>query len=79
MASATEAAATPTCVLLHDLLNKLTAIQAECELLQPELTLYSASKRVRAIQNLTAEMAESLIRHQCTLGTVVRDLVDLFH
>jgi hypothetical protein len=66
---------TPTCCLAHDLLNKLTAIIAECELLQIEAPVPDAINRVRNIRDLAGQIAQRVVRHQCTLDDVLRTYI----
>jgi hypothetical protein len=68
-------AVTPSCCLAHDLLNKLTAILAECELLQSESPTPAASQRVRVIQELARQIGQTVVHHQCTLDEILRSHV----
>ncbi|MFZ0631645.1 MAG: hypothetical protein WA399_05975 [Acidobacteriaceae bacterium] len=75
MASPFDGVVTPSCSLAHDLLNKLTAILGQCDLLQPEIT-EPASHRVSVIQDLARQIAQTVIRHQCSLDKILRSQVD---
>jgi signal transduction histidine kinase len=77
LATPSDPAVTPNCSLAHDLLNKLTAILGQCEMLQPEVTTEVAAQRVAVIRELAAQLAQTVIRHQCALDKILRSQVDL--
>ena len=54
----------PMCTLAHDLLNKLTTVVAECELMLLEDPDSAMSQRVRVIKEMSVHMADQLSRHQ---------------
>lgn len=63
----------PSCLLAHDLLNKLTVVLGNCELLKEEAPEDSAClKRLLLIRDVAASMAEDLKKHQCQLEAVMR-------
>jgi hypothetical protein len=64
----------PMCTLSHDLLNKLTAVIAECELLLLEDSESPASERVRVIREISVKMADQVSRHQCQVSELLRRL-----
>jgi signal transduction histidine kinase len=76
VATPPDGAVTPSCCLAHDLLNKLTAILAECELLQSEKPTPAASHRVHVIQDLARQLAANVVQHQCTMNEVFRSHVE---
>jgi len=65
-------AAEPMCMLAHDLLNKLTTVIAECEMLLQEDADSPASHRVRVIREMSVRMAEHVSRHQCQMSEILR-------
>jgi hypothetical protein len=75
LATPPGAAVTPTCCLAHDLLNKLTAIIAECELLQIEAPAAATVSRAHNIRDLAGQIAQRVVRHQCTLDEVLRSYI----
>jgi signal transduction histidine kinase len=61
------------CLLAHDLLNKLTVVLGNCELLKEEAPEGSARlKRLLLIRDVAASMAESIKKHHCDLDAVMR-------
>ncbi len=63
----------PSCFLAHDLLNKLTVVLGNCDLLQEEAPEGSAClKRLLLIRDVASSMAEDLKKHQCHLSAVIR-------
>jgi signal transduction histidine kinase len=67
-------AAEPMCTMAHDLLNKLTAVIAECELLLLENPESSAAHRALVIKEMSVQMAERVSRHQCRVSEILRTL-----
>ena len=65
-------AAEPMCMLAHDLLNRLTTVIAECEMILLEDPESPASDRVRVIKEMSVQMARHLSRHQCQVTEILR-------
>lgn len=60
--------------MAHELINKLSVIVAECDLLLPTVFLiYPATKRVRAIKEVAEQLAQGIVQHQCQLEEIVRN------
>lgn len=76
MATFSEEAVTPSCFLAHHVLNKLTAILSQCDLLQPETATPAASERVDSIRDLTRQIAQNVVHHQCALDQLLRNQVE---
>mgnify|MGYP001606955445 CR=1 FL=1 len=76
MATPSDGAVTPSCSLAHDLLNKLTAIMAQCDLLLPESTTPADAQRVHVIQDLARQIAQRVVQHQCTLDEILRGKIE---
>jgi len=66
-------AAEPTCALSHDLLNQLTSVIAECELMMLEEPECPGLHRVLVIKELSVQMARHVSRHQCQVTEMLRD------
>lgn len=66
-------AAEPMCALAHDLLNKLTSVIAECELMLLEEPECPGLHRVGVIKDLSVQMARHLSRHQCQVSEILRN------
>lgn len=63
----------PSCILAHNLINKLTAIIGGCELLEEESEASSACvKRLQLIRDVAKSMADDLRQHQCYLDSLAR-------
>ena len=63
----------PTCLLAHRLVNKLSAIIGNCDLLNEQVEAGSeCAKRLSLIHDVAQEMAKELNEHQCELAEVVR-------
>lgn len=63
----------PSCLLSHVLVNKLSVIIGNCELLEEQAQAGSeCAKRLGLIRDVAQEMAEELNKHQCKLSEVVR-------
>lgn len=59
----------PGSVLAHRILDDLSEIIAECELLLPNLApVYTMSKRVRNIRRLAGQLATDIAAEQCSAG-----------
>jgi hypothetical protein len=67
----------PACTLAHDLLNRLTTVIAECELLLLEDPDSPASHRVRVIKEMSVHMADHVSRHQCRMSEILRIFPDM--
>jgi hypothetical protein len=64
----------PSCVLAHDLVNKLSVIVGCCDLLKgeaPENSMYEV--RLQTIRRISQEMAEYLKTHQCQMELLSRE------
>ncbi|MGA7523533.1 MAG: hypothetical protein WBW84_13840 [Acidobacteriaceae bacterium] len=64
----------PMCALAHELLNKLTTVIAECEMLLLEDHGCPGAHRVQVIKEMSVEMAAHLSRHQCQITELLRAL-----
>jgi hypothetical protein len=63
----------PSCILAHNLLNKLTVIIGGCDLLNEQVDEHSeCSKRLATIRDVAKSMAEDLTQHQCYLDVMSR-------
>jgi len=56
----------PTCLLAHDLINKIAAIVANCDQLETESDA-SCLDRTEKIKELATGMAETLLLRKCEL------------
>jgi hypothetical protein len=64
----------PSCILAHELVNRLSVIVGYCDLLAdeaPEDT--KCLKRLNAIRCIAKTMADDLTKHQCQLGILARE------
>lgn len=63
----------PGCLLAHDLVNKLSVIIGNCELLDKLVEPGSeCSRRLGLIRNVAQGMAKELNEHQCKLSEATR-------
>ena len=61
----------PSCALAHDMINQLSNIVGNCELLRDELPKDGPClKRLRLIQDIAKSVAEELKSHQRILDTL---------
>jgi hypothetical protein len=54
------------------MLNKLTAILAECDLLQSEIGRDRVPDRLRVIHELARQLADRVATHECRLEEILR-------
>jgi len=57
----------PTCIMAHDLLNKLTVIIGGCDLLEEKASDSECVRLILAIRDSAKAMADELKQHQCDL------------
>lgn len=59
------------CLLAHDLLNKLSIITGQCDLLLTERMMLDpwTVERLRLIQSTAVSMAEAIQKRQCPINT----------
>lgn len=63
----------PSCILAHDLINKLTVIVGRCDLLKERAPEDSEClKHLALIRDAAKAMAEELNQHQCRLDAMMR-------
>ncbi len=63
----------PSCMLAHDLINRLAVIVGYCDLLAQESPDDSkGSKRLRIMRDIANSAAEELNKHQCRLDALTR-------
>jgi len=63
----------PSCLLAHDLVNRLSVIIGHCDLLEEETEEDSGcAKRLRLIKEIARSIAKELNQHQCALDGVLR-------
>ncbi len=67
----------PICMMAHDLINSLSVIVGNCDLLkqldQPE----DATARLTRIRDTATQMAETLREHQCHMAVLMRGISPL--
>jgi hypothetical protein len=64
----------PSCVLAHNLLNKLSVIVGCCDLLKAEVPENATCEvRLRAIRRIAQQMAEYLGKHRCQMEVLSRE------
>ena len=64
----------PSCMLAHDVINRLSVIVGYCDLLADETPEGSdCRKRLLTIRNLAKLAAADLTEHQCQLDMLVRE------
>lgn len=69
MEESTEGCNEPANLLLHEVINQLTVIVGNCDLMSPELREGSESaKRLGLIYEAAIKMAEALKQDQCRVG-----------
>lgn len=70
----------PSCILAHELINKLTVIVGHCDLLKESAPEDShCLERLKQIREVARSIAEDLNRHQCHLDTMMRASVSRSH
>ena len=70
----------PSCILAHELINKLTVIVGHCDLLKENAPEDShCLERLMQIREVAKSMAEELNSHQCHLDTMLRTSVSQSH
>ena len=57
----------PTCMLAHDLINKVAAIVANCDQLETEVPDTKCLDRTEKIKGLALDLAETLLSRKCEL------------
>jgi len=63
----------PTCLLAHNLINKLAIIVGRCDLLRAKTPEESECyERLLSIQDLAKSMAEEITNHQCHFEALAR-------
>ncbi|MFZ0954583.1 MAG: hypothetical protein WAN17_20105 [Candidatus Sulfotelmatobacter sp.] len=68
------------CLLAHDLVNKLSVIIGNCDLLVKHVESGSeCANRLDLIRNVARGMAKELNQHQCELSEVIRARVGMRH
>ncbi|HKV82761.1 MAG TPA: hypothetical protein VJP02_31730 [Candidatus Sulfotelmatobacter sp.] len=65
----------PSCLLAHELVNKLSAVVGYCDLLRDHVAEDSAQQQLRKIRELAKAMAEELNAHQCSIETMSREVL----
>jgi hypothetical protein len=66
----------PSCLLAHELVNKLSVVVGYCDLLTNHaLEDLELHKRLDAIREITLGMAKQLNDHQCQIDVVTRETV----
>jgi hypothetical protein len=70
----------PSCLLSHDIINKLSVIVGNCDLMLEfeagsELHDAALRRRVEVIRGTAAELAKNVTRHACNLDTVTRTIL----
>lgn len=61
----------PTCMLAHDLLNKLSVIVGLCELVSAEAEPGTeCATRLAAIQDTAKSLAREVVKRQCQLSAL---------
>ena len=65
----------PSCNLAHDLVNKLSIIVGNCDLIEGKAEDSPVCRhRLQIIRRVAMEMAKVLQHHQCDLEALTRDL-----
>lgn len=73
MPSSSDGGYQPSCMLAHQLINRLTVIVGFCDLLEGEaLETPECLRRLRQMREIASSAAEELIRHQCRLDAVTQ-------
>lgn len=63
----------PTCMLAHDLINKLSVIVGFCDLLSAEVAVGTKdATRLTVIHDIAKAMAKELTDRQCELAAAIR-------
>lgn len=63
----------PTCMLAHELINKLTVIVGFCDLLSAEVAVGTKdATRLTVIHDIAKSMAKELTDRQCELAAAIR-------
>ncbi len=66
----------PVCMLAHEMINRLSVIIGNCDLVGTKIPADSeCSKRLAAIRESARIMAAELNRHQCELNGLMRTTV----
>jgi hypothetical protein len=69
MPSSSDGGYQPSCMLAHQLINRLTVIVGFCDLLAEEaLDAPECLRRLRQMREIASSAAEELIRHKCRLA-----------
>jgi hypothetical protein len=64
----------PSCNLAHDLVNKLSIIVGNCDLIKEQAEDSPVCRqRLQIIRRIAMEMATALQQHQCNLEALMRD------
>ena len=73
MASSNDGGYQPSCMLAHQLINRLSVIVGFCDLLAEEaLEAPECLRRLRQMREIASSAAEELVRHQCRLDAMVQ-------
>ena len=64
----------PSCLLAHELVNKLSVVVGYCDLLKDHMPEDSAGQeQLRKIREIGLSMAEELTAHQCSIEAMTRE------
>jgi|GraSoiStandDraft_47_1057283.scaffolds.fasta_scaffold420467_1 hypothetical protein len=66
----------PSCLLAHELVNKLSVVVGYCDLLRDHVPDDSPGQvQLRKIREMAKTMAEELNAHQCSIETLTREAI----
>jgi hypothetical protein len=64
----------PMCMMAHDLVNSLSIIIGNCDLLRESDQSDDAISRLTRIRDTATQMAETLREHQCHMAVLMRSI-----
>jgi hypothetical protein len=64
----------PICMMAHDLVNSLSVIVGNCDLLKGFDQPAEAIDRLSRIRDTATQMAETLREHQCHMAVLIRSI-----
>ena len=62
----------PMCMMAHDLVNSLSVIVGNCDLLRTSDQSEDANARLIRIRDTATVMADTLRKHQCRMAVLMR-------